>query len=138
MERSKGLAASEGSLLHVAYQETRELVTFSTRNLANRAVDGERPLYVIAFLGASQIKRALVDTGASTNILPLPTLDALGILRERIIQEPLQVVGIGVLQQCTLGYVSLDLTVRPIRAHTLVHVMDGDTSYHIILGLPWL
>ena len=79
-----------------------------------------------------------MDTGASTSILPLPTLDALGILRERIIQEPLQVVGIGVLQQCTLGYVSLDLTVRPIRARTLVHVMDGDTSYHIILGLPWL
>jgi len=38
------------------------------------------PLYVTAFLGASQIKRALVDTHASTNILPLPTLDAVGIL----------------------------------------------------------
>jgi len=81
----------------VAYQETRELVTFSPRDLTNRSVDGKRPLYVTAFLGASQIKRALVDTGASTNILPLPTLDALGIPQERIIREPLQVVGIGSL-----------------------------------------
>ena len=47
-------------------------------------------------------------------------------------------VGIGALQQCTLGHVSLDLRVGPIKARTLVCVMDGDTSYHIILGHPWL
>ena len=33
---------------------------------------------------------------------------------------------------------SLDLRVRPIQAHTLMHVMEGNTSYHIILGRPWL
>ena len=79
MERSQGAVASWGSKLQVAYQETKESVTFSPRDLANKALDGERPLYVTAFLGASQIKRVLVDTSASTNILPLPTLDALGI-----------------------------------------------------------
>ena len=78
VERSQGTAASEGSLLQVAYQETREAVT-SARDLANQAMDGKRPLYVTTFLGASQIKSALVDTGAFTNFLPLPTLDALGI-----------------------------------------------------------
>ena len=33
---------------------------------------------------------------------------------------------------------SLDLRVGPIRARTLMHMMDGDTSYHVILGHPWL
>ena len=79
-------------------QETKESVTFSSRDLANRDVDSERPLYVTTFLGTSQIKKALVDTSASTNILPLLTLDALGIPRERIIWEPLQVARIGSLQ----------------------------------------
>ena len=46
--------------------------------------------------------------------------------------------GIGALQQNTLGHVSLDLRVGPIRAATLMHVMEGNTSYHIILGGPWL
>ena len=82
----------------MAYQEAKDSITFSNRDLANRVVDGNRPLYLTTFLGASPIKRALVDTGASTNILPLPTFDALGISRERIILEPLQVVGIGSLQ----------------------------------------
>nr|POE45833.1 hypothetical protein CFP56_75819 [Quercus suber] len=35
VERSLGVATSEGSLLQVAYQETRESITFSTRDLAN-------------------------------------------------------------------------------------------------------
>lgn len=63
----------------MAYQETRESMTSSPRFLANRTVDGERPLNVTTFLGASQVKKALIDIGASTNVLPLPTLDALGI-----------------------------------------------------------
>ena len=70
-ERSQGVATSEGSLLQVAYQETKESVTFFVRDLANRVVDGERPLYVTTFLRASQIKRTLVDIDASTNILSL-------------------------------------------------------------------
>ena len=80
----------------------------------------------------------MIDTGASTNILPLLIFDALGIPREIIILEPLQVTGIGVLQQSTLGHVSVDLKVGLIRAPTLMHVMEGSTSYHIILGRPWM
>lgn len=68
VERSQGVVVFEGSLLQVAYQETRESVTFSLRDLTNQAVDGKKPLYVTTFLGASQIKRTLVDTSACTNI----------------------------------------------------------------------
>ena len=32
----------------------------------------------------------------------------------------------------------MDLRVRPIKALTLMHLMDDDTSDHIILGCPWL
>ena len=138
MEMNHEVAAVEGSLMQVAYQEAKDSVTFSSKDLANQVVNGDRPLYLIDFLGVSQIKRALVDTGKSTNILRLPTFDTLGIPRERIILEPLQVTRIGAFQQSTLGHVSLDLRVGPIRAPTLMHVMKGSTSYHIILGCPWL
>lgn len=47
-------------------------------------------------------------------------------------------VGIGSLQQHTLGHVSLDLRVGRTRAHSLMHVMEGDTAYHVILGYPQL
>ena len=83
MERNHEVAAVKGSLMHVAYQEAKDSITFSNKDLANQVVDGDKPLYLTAFLGASRIKRALVDTSASTNILPLPPFDALSIPRER-------------------------------------------------------
>ena len=89
MENNHEVAVVEGSLLQVAYQEAKDSVTFSNKDLVNHVVDDDRPLYVITFLGVFQIKRELVDTGASTNILPLPTFDALGIPREKIIPEPM-------------------------------------------------
>ena len=103
MERNYEVAVVERSLMQVAYQEVKDLVTFSNKVLVNRAVDGDRPLYVTAFVGASRIKRALVDIGVSTNILPLPTFDALGIPRERIIPKPMQVAGIRALHRILLG-----------------------------------
>ena len=138
MERNYEVVAVKGSLMQVAYQEAKDSLTFSNKDLVNRIVDSDKPLYVTAFVGASRIKRALVDIGASTNILTLPTFDALGILRERNIPKPMQVAGIGALQQNTLGHMSLDLRVGPIQAPTLMHVMKGNTSYHIILGRSWL
>ena len=125
-------------MLQVAYQESRESVDLLYQRFSQQGCGWQEALYVTAFLGASQIKRALVNTDASTNILPPSTLDALSIPRERIIRGPLQVAGIGSLQQHTLGHVSLDLTLGPIRACTLMHVMNGDTLYHVILGCPWL
>ena len=53
MERNHEVATVEGSLMQVAYQEVKDSVTFSNKDLVNRVVDGNRPLYVTAFLGAS-------------------------------------------------------------------------------------
>ena len=103
MERNHEVAVVEGSLMQVAYQEAKNSITFSNKDLVNRVVDSNKPLYVTAFLGASRIKRALVNTGASISILPLPTFDALGIPRERIIPEPMQVAGIRALHRILLG-----------------------------------
>ena len=55
VERSQGVATSKGNLLQVAYQKTRELITFSARDLANQVVDGEKTLVCHCIL------RSLVD-----------------------------------------------------------------------------
>ena len=50
MERSHEVAAVEESLMQVAYQEAKDSVTFSNKDLVNRVVDSDRSLYVTAFL----------------------------------------------------------------------------------------
>jgi predicted aspartyl protease len=43
------------------------------------------------------IRRALVDTGASLNLIPTSTLDAAGISRKKIQGIPMEVTGSGEL-----------------------------------------
>ena len=63
MERSQGRATSEGSLLQVAYQETREAVTFATRDLANQLLAPPD----IGCLGHSTRKNHSRTTSSSRN-----------------------------------------------------------------------
>ena len=50
MERNYEVVVVEGSLMQVAYREAKDLVTFSSKDLANRVIDGDRPLYLTTFL----------------------------------------------------------------------------------------
>ena len=52
-------------------------MTFSPRDLANRAMDGEKVLYVTAFLNSFQIKRALVDWCFHQHFAP-PDIECIG------------------------------------------------------------
>ena len=58
-------------------QESTE-ITFSNDDMEVGHPDHNRPLYLTAFINQIPIKRALVDTGASINLIPLSTLQAAG------------------------------------------------------------
>ena len=59
-------------------QDTYE-ITFSDEDMEVGYSDHRRPLYLAAFINQIPIKRALVDTGTSVNLIPLGTLQAAGI-----------------------------------------------------------
>ena len=54
-------------------QESTE-ITFSDEDMEVGYPDHRRPLYLAASMNQIPIKRALVDTGASVNLIPLSTL----------------------------------------------------------------
>ena len=64
-------------------QESTE-ITFSNENMEVGHPDHRRPLYLAASLNQIPIKRALIDTGASVNLIPLSTLQVVGILERKI------------------------------------------------------
>lgn len=45
-------------------------------------------------------------------------------------------IGFGGGRTYTTGFINLDLTVGPIRAAHLFHVIDPQTAYHLFLGRP--
>ena len=64
-------------------QESTE-ITFSSEDMEVGHPDHKRSLYLAASINQIPIKRALVDTGASVNLILLSTLQAVGISERKI------------------------------------------------------
>ena len=75
-------------------QESIE-ITFSSEDMEVGYPDHRRPLYLAASINQIPIKRALVDTGASVNLIPLSTLQVAGISERKIQECPMKVTGFG-------------------------------------------
>ena len=92
----------------------------------------------MATINSVQIRRALVDTGASLNLIALSTLEAVGLVDRRILGAPMEITGFGGSVESTEGYVQLALRVGPIVALTRFHLINVEVSYYVLLGRPWL
>ena len=98
--------------------------------------DHRRPLYLAASINQIPIKRALVDTGASVNLIPLSTLQVAGISERKIQRCPMEVTGFGGRGEYTAGHIQLWLKVGPIASLAHFHVVRTEVSYHVLLGRP--
>ena len=66
--------------------------------------DHRRPLYLAASINQIPIKKALVDTSASANLIPLSILQAAGISEGKIQGCPMEVIGFGRRGEYTAGH----------------------------------
>ena len=100
--------------------------------------DHRRPLYLAASINQIPIKRALVDTGASVNLIPLSTLQAAGISEKKIQGCPMEVTRFDGRGEYTASHIQLWLKIGPIASLARFHVVRTEVSYHVLLGRPWL
>ena len=121
-----------------AFLETTNAITFTDEDIEVEHPDHCRPLYLMATINDVQIRRALVDTRASLNLIALSTLEAVGLAGRRILGAPMEITGFGGSVKSTEGYVQLALRVGPIVALTRFHVINSEVSYHVLLERPWL
>ena len=114
--------------------ETTNAITFTDKDMEVEHPDHRRPLYLMATINSVQIKRALVDTGASLNLIALNTLEVVGLAGKRILGAPMEITGFRGSAESTERYVQLALRVGPIVALTRFHVINLEVSYHVLLG----
>ena len=101
-------------------------------------LDHSKPLYIATQINNVHIRRALVDIGASLNLIPTSTLKAARIPLNKIVGAPIEVFGFARIHECTIGSIKLVLKVGPIVTLTKFHVINSPISYHALLGRPWL
>ena len=103
-------------------QESTE-ITFSDKDMEVGYPDHRRPLYLAASINQIPIKRALVDTGASVNLISLSILQATRISERKIQGCPMEVTGFGGRGEYTAGHIQLWLKVGPIASLAQFHVV---------------
>ena len=85
-------------------QESTEII-FSDENMEVGYPDHKRPLYLAASINQIPIKKALVDTDASVNLIPLSILQAAGISERKIQGCPMEVTRFGGKGEYTAGHI---------------------------------
>ena len=116
--------------------ETTNAITFIDEDMEVEHLDHRRPLYLMATINGVQVRRALVDTEASLNLITIITLETVGLTGRRIFGAPMEITRFGGLVKSTKRYVQLALKVDPIIALTRFHVINSEVSYHVLLGRP--
>ena len=85
--------------------ETTSAITFTDEDMEVKHPNHRRPLYLMATINGVQIRRALMDTGASLNLIALNTLEAVGLVDMRILGDPMEITRFEGLVESTEGYV---------------------------------
>ena len=68
-------------------------------------LDHRRPFYLMVTINGVQVRKALVDTGASLNLIALSTLEVVGLTSRRILGASIEIIGFGGSVESTEGYV---------------------------------
>ncbi|KAL4396667.1 hypothetical protein AHAS_Ahas01G0114800 [Arachis hypogaea] len=84
-----------------------------------------KPLYVEAVIEGMKVRRALVDARSEINIIPTHIFLEMGGSANQI--RPIQV-----------GLNAFNRAVGPIKTNNKFHMVDGSSSFHILLGRPWI
>ncbi|XP_065027541.1 uncharacterized protein LOC135651404 [Musa acuminata AAA Group] len=99
-------------------------------------------LVVAARIANAQVKRIMVDTGSSTDILYLDAFQKLGLFRDALEPMSLALTGFTGESISPLGMITLPLTLGEVpRTKTMIAiflVVDLPTAYNAILGRPTL
>ena len=126
-----------GHTLGKMAREQEDVITFSAKDRQHHFLHN-KPLYVEAKANELGVRRALVDNGASVNLMPQSIFKALPHGQDRLIPHEVTLSGFDSNKSKTMGHIMVDLKVGPIRGPTRFHVLEEETSYHLLLGRPWI
>ncbi|XP_059669295.1 uncharacterized protein LOC132314449 [Cornus florida] len=138
------LAAKEGvkevasiASLPVSQRSTGSALVFTEEDKC-APTPHNRPLYITSSLNGVELKRAFLDNGSSFNIMPLEVFRRSGLLDEKLIRRPIEIARFGSDIRITEGHVTAELAIGKFKSSVKFHVIDLDTSYHLLMGQSWI
>ncbi|GFY97772.1 hypothetical protein Acr_12g0003130 [Actinidia rufa] len=137
---------TEGKVGHVqsmpkkmkAAEAERECITFSRADLKRVQHPHSDPMVVQLRIGSYDVKRILVDTGSSVEVMYYDLFKQLKLPQEELKPARAPLVGFNAQAHWPLGTVSLKTRVGSQELMTEFVVVDIPSPYNAIVGRDWL
>ncbi|XP_074298097.1 uncharacterized protein LOC141628914 [Silene latifolia] len=84
------------------------------------------------------VRKVLVDTGSSVNLIMLKTIENMGFNEKDLQKKTIQLVGFSGEIANSLGEIVISTYAGGINKQVRYLVIDGPSTYNVILGRPWL
>ncbi|KAL6191678.1 hypothetical protein ACLB2K_038068 [Fragaria x ananassa] len=103
-------------------------IVFTDKDIEVDYLDHRRPLYLEAQVNNVLMRRALVDTGSSLNIISLQVLIAAGISLAKIVKTSMSISEFANGSEEAVSCILLNLKVGPIQSLTKFYVVEVNLS----------
>ncbi|KAM1666585.1 hypothetical protein ACFX2K_046163 [Malus domestica] len=115
-----------------------DAIHFTDEDLLLGSKPHNRPLFVSGYVREHKVNRMLVDGGSAINIMPKSTMTTIGIKADELSLSRLLIQGFNQGGQKAMGMIRVEMTIGELKSSTIFHVIDGRTSYGLLLGRPWI
>ncbi|XP_074304054.1 uncharacterized protein LOC141638539 [Silene latifolia] len=114
------------------------LVMFDENDLGNGVEQHHDALTITLSIGNCTVRKVLVDTGSSVNLIMLETLRIMGFDKENLIKKSVPLVGFSGETAHSVGEITIPTYIEGVNKLARYLVIEGPTTYNLILGRSWL
>ncbi|XP_074283559.1 uncharacterized protein LOC141608107 [Silene latifolia] len=95
-------------------------------------------LIITLSMANNTVRKVLVDTGSSVNLIMLKIIENMGFSEKDLRKKTIPLVGFSGETTSSLGEIVIPTYVGGVNKQVRNLVIDGPSTYNVILGRPWL
>ncbi|XP_074300130.1 uncharacterized protein LOC141631344 [Silene latifolia] len=113
-------------------------VTFDETDAQNTTEQHHDALIITLPIGNCEVRKILVDTGSSVNLIMLETLKGMRFSEKDLATKEVTLVGFSGETKHSLGEIVIPTYANGVNKQVRYLVIDGPSTYNVILGRPWI
>ncbi|XP_074305013.1 uncharacterized protein LOC141639942 [Silene latifolia] len=111
-------------------------VTFDEADAQNAPEQHHDALIITLPIGNCEVRKILVDTGSSVNLIMLETPKVMGFSEKDLATKEVPLVGFSGETKHSLGEIIIPTYAKGVNKQVRYLVIDGPSTYNVILGRP--
>ncbi|XP_074315272.1 uncharacterized protein LOC141651457 [Silene latifolia] len=113
-------------------------VTFDETGAQSSLEQHHNALIITLPIEKCEVRKILVDTGSSVNLIMLETLKGMGFTEKDLTKKAVPLVGFSGETKHSLGEIVIPTYAGGVNKQVRYLVIGGPSTYNVILGRPWI